>query len=81
LHYQDRSGLKERLALPTEINRYAASKDRELFPKLMNHARQRLTKMRRRGEISEEVRRRIEQDLDIEEQRIKRLATRLQRNQ
>ena len=82
LHYQDRvRALRERLALPTEINRYAASKDRELFPKLMNHARQRLTKMRRRGEISEEVRKRIEHDLDMEEQRIKRLATRLQGNQ
>jgi CPA1 family monovalent cation:H+ antiporter len=69
--------LKERLALPTEMNRYAASKDRDLLPKLMNHARSRLAKMRRKGEISEEVRRRIEQDFDMEEQRIKRLLTRL----
>jgi Na+/H+ antiporter len=79
MHYQDRvRALTERLALPSAMNRYAASKDRELFPKLMNHARQRLTKMRRMGEISEEVRRRIEHDLDMEEQRIKRLVTRLQ---
>ena len=69
--------LKERLALPTEMNRYAASKDRDLLPKLMNHARSRLAKMRRKGEISEEVRRRIEQDFDMEEQRIKRLLARL----
>ena len=79
IHYQDRvRALKERLALPSAMNRYASSKDRELFPRLMNHARQRLTRMRRVGEISEEVRRRIEQDLDMEEQRIKRLVTRLQ---
>jgi monovalent cation/hydrogen antiporter len=78
MHYQDRlRALKVRLTLPSEMNRYAATKDRELFPVLVNHVRQRLATMRRRGEISEEVRRRIERDLDMEEQRIKRLLTRL----
>jgi Na+/H+ antiporter len=78
VHYQDRVRvLKDRLVLPSAMNRYVASKDRELFPKIMNHLRERLTKMRRVGEISEEVRRRIEQDLDMEEQRIKRLVARL----
>jgi monovalent cation/hydrogen antiporter len=78
MHYQDRlRALKGRLTLPSEMNRYAASKDRELFPVLVNHVRQHLTTMRRTGEISEEVRRRIERDLDMEEQRIKRLLTRL----
>jgi Na+/H+ antiporter len=80
IHYQHRlRALKERLALPSEMNRYAASKDRDLLPKLMNRARHHLTMMRRKGEISEEIRRRIEQDFDMEEQRIKRLLTRLGR--
>ncbi len=80
MYYQDRvRALKKRLGLPLAMSRYAASKDREVFPKLMNHARHRLARMRRRGDISEEIRRRIEHDLDMEEQRIKRLVTRLDR--
>jgi Na+/H+ antiporter len=81
IHYEDRlRNLKQRLALPSEMSRYAAGKDRVLLPKLMNHARFRLTEMRRTGEISEEVRRRIEQDFDMEEQRIRRFLTRLERD-
>ena len=67
MHYLDRlRALKDRLALPKEINRYATSRDGDLLPKLMDHARHRLARMRRTGEISEEVRRRIEHDLDLE---------------
>ena len=81
MHYQDRlKALKERLALPKEMNRYVASKDGALISKLMGHARHRLAKMRRTGEISEEVRRRIEQDFDMEEQRLKRFLARSQRD-
>ena len=81
MHYQDRMrAVKDRLALPMEMNRYAASRDRDLLPKLMDHARHRLAKMRRTGEISEAVRRRIEQDLDMEEQRFKRFLARSHRN-
>jgi monovalent cation/hydrogen antiporter len=81
MHYQDRlRTLKDRLALPKAINRYAASRDGDLLPKLMDHARHRLARMRRTGEISEEVRRRIEHDLDVEEQRLQRFLARSQRD-
>ena len=81
MHYQDRlRTLQDRLALPKEINRYATSRDGELLPKLMDHARHRLARMRRTGEISEGVRRRIEHDLDVEEQRLKRFLVRSQRD-
>jgi hypothetical protein len=77
-HYQERlSALKDRLALLPEASRYAASKDRDLFAGLMNRSRRRLTRMRRRGQITEEVRRRIEYDFDMEEQRVLRLLDRL----
>jgi monovalent cation/hydrogen antiporter len=81
MHYQDRlRTLENRLALPNEVNRYANTKDGDLLPKLMDHARHRLAKMRRTGQISEEVRRRIERDFDMEEQRLKRFLARLQRD-
>jgi Na+/H+ antiporter len=81
LHYDDRLRvLKQRLALPGEVNRYAARKDRVLLPKLMNHTRRHLAKMRRQGVISEEVRRHIERDFDMEEQRIQRLLVRFGRD-
>jgi monovalent cation/hydrogen antiporter len=73
-HYEDRvKALKQRLSLPREINRYVIIKDRDLLPKLMNYARRRLARMRRRGVISEEIRRRIERDFDMEEERLQRL--------
>jgi Na+/H+ antiporter len=79
-HYQGRlTALKQRLALPADVNRYAARKERDLLSRLMNRTRHRLTKLRRRGLISEEVRRRIEYDFDMEEQRIHRLLTRIER--
>jgi monovalent cation/hydrogen antiporter len=78
-HYQERiSALKDRLALLPEVSRYAASKERDLFARLMNRSRRRLTRMRRRGQITEEVRRRIEYDFDMEEQRVLRLLDRLE---
>jgi monovalent cation/hydrogen antiporter len=80
-HYQDRlRALEGRLALPREINRYATTRDGDLLPKLMDRARHRLATMRRTGEISEEVRRRIEQDFDAEEQRLKHFLARSQRD-
>jgi Na+/H+ antiporter len=80
-HYQDRlRTLTDRLALPREMNLYAASRDGDLLPKLMDRARHRLAKMRQTGEISEEVRRRIERDFDMEEQRLKRFLARSQRD-
>ena len=79
-HYQDRlKALRQRLALPREVNRYVVIKDRDLLPKLMNYARRRLARMRRRGIISEEIRRRIERDFDMEEERLQRLLARLDR--
>jgi monovalent cation/hydrogen antiporter len=81
MHYQDRlRTLQDRLALPKETNRYATSRDGDLLPKLMDHARHRLARMRRTGEISEDVRRRIEHDLDVEEQRLVRFLARSQRD-
>ncbi len=53
---------------------------RDLLPKLMNHTRRHLAKMRRQGIISEEVRRRIERDFDMDEQRIQRFLARLGRD-
>ena len=47
--------LKERLALPKRGESLRSSKDRDLFPKLMDHARHHLAKMRRTGQISEEA--------------------------
>jgi Na+/H+ antiporter len=80
VHYQDRlKALKGRIALPAEIKRYAAGKDRDLLSGLMDRTRRRLATMRRRGLISEEVRRRIEHDFDMEEQRIKQVLARLER--
>ena len=80
IHYQDRlRALKGRIALPAEIKRYTAGKDRDLLSKLMDHSRRRLATMRRRGLISEEVRRRIEYDFDMEEQRLKQVLARLER--
>ncbi|MGA7880343.1 MAG: cation:proton antiporter, partial [Terrimicrobiaceae bacterium] len=79
-HYQDRlKALRQRLALPREVNRYVVIKDRDLLPKLMNYARRRLARMRRRGIISEEIRRRIERDFDMEEERLQRFLARLDR--
>jgi monovalent cation/hydrogen antiporter len=43
------------------------------FPKLLQHVRENLADLRRRGKISEDVRKRIEYDFDLEEQRITRL--------
>ena len=81
IHYQDRlRAIKQRLALPREVSRYAATKDRDLVPKLMNHARRHLAKLRREGVISEEARRRIEYDFDMEEQRLQRYLARLGRD-
>jgi monovalent cation/hydrogen antiporter len=80
MHYQERlRNLQGRLTLAPEMNLYAANKDRDLLPKLMNQARRHLARMRRQGDISEDVRRRIEQDFDMEEQRIKRLLSRMGR--
>jgi hypothetical protein len=62
------------------MNRYATTRDGDLLPKLMDRARHRLATMRRTGEISEEVRRRIEQDFDAEEQRLKHFLARSQRD-
>jgi len=47
-----------------------------VFPKLIQHMRENLAKLRRQGQISEEIRRRIEYDFDLEEQRIDRLLSR-----
>ena len=81
IHYQDRlRAIKQRLALPREVSRYAATKDRDLVPKLMNHARRHLAKLRREGVISEGARRRIEYDFDMEEQRLQRYLARLGRD-
>jgi len=51
-----------------------------VFPKLIQHMRENLAKLRRQGAISEEIRRRIEYDFDLEEQRIDRLLSRFKFN-
>lgn len=49
--------------------------EQKYFPMLMNHARRYIAKMRSHGEISEQMRRRIEYDFDLEEQRISRIIS------
>jgi CPA1 family monovalent cation:H+ antiporter len=79
-YFQDRlEALEQRFELPSAAGRYANDKDRDLLPKLIRHARRKLARMRREGNISEEVRRRIERDLDIEEQRVQRFLARFRR--
>jgi Na+/H+ antiporter len=54
----------------------AALQEKQIFPQLMNHARRHLAEMRDRGEISEDVRRRIEYDFDLDERRVQRILDR-----
>ncbi len=76
-HYTHRLGqLRERLALPREHSSDVARREVRIFPQLMDYARAELSAMRGRGEISEDLRRRIEFDFDMEERRLQRLLTR-----
>ena len=76
-YYQARlDNLKVRHARSPEINRKSARHERAFFPRLIEHTRNHLAAMRRDGLISEEVRRKIEYDFDLEEQRIQRVLAR-----
>jgi len=72
-NYAERiSHLKDRLGW-IEDNNSEELQEQKYFPILMNHARRYIAQMRARGEISEQMRRRIEYDFDLEEQRIARI--------
>lgn len=76
-HYSHRLE-QMRQRIQTDRNRLAAAslRERQLFPQLMNHARRHLAQMRARGEISEDLRRRIEYDFDLDERRVQRILAR-----
>lgn len=76
-HYQERlNTMRKRLAIPRIIGSKAITHEKQIFPALMNHARHHLKQMRREGLISEEVRKRLEYDFDLEEQRLQRVLDR-----
>jgi CPA1 family monovalent cation:H+ antiporter len=78
VHYQDRiDSMRQRMQLPVDENRAVMQEELNVFPRLMDHARRHLKQMRRDGKISEEVRKRIEYDFDLEQQRIQRILGRL----
>lgn len=54
--------------------------DMTVFPELFQKIRSRLAQMRSRGEISEEMRKRIEYDFDLEDRRLHRLIGRYARS-
>lgn len=76
-HYTHRlEQMRQRVAASREKMATAASHERKIFPQLMNHARRHLAQMRDRGEISEDLRRRIEYDFDLDERRVQRILSR-----
>jgi Na+/H+ antiporter, bacterial form len=68
--------MRERVSAGHERIAKAALHERKIFPHLMNHARRHLARMRDRGEISEEMRRHIEYDFDLDERRVERILAR-----
>ncbi len=76
-HFQGRlENLKTRLALLPETTHSSVEWERETFTHIMERGRRSLTEMKRSGKISEDVRRRIEYDLDLEQNRIQRVFMR-----
>lgn len=76
-HYTHRlEQMQQRLHTGHDRIAKAAMHERKIFPQLMNHARRHLALMRDRGEISEELRRRIEYDFDLDERRVERILAR-----
>jgi CPA1 family monovalent cation:H+ antiporter len=76
-HYTHRlEQMQQRLHAGHERIAKAALHERRIFPQLMNHARRHLAQMRDRGEISEDLRRRIEYDFDLDERRVERILAR-----
>ncbi len=75
-HYSERlRHMHLRLDSPKDDSGQTVRFELATFPKLLQHVRQNLATLRRKGEISEEVRKRIEHDFDIEEQRVLRLLS------
>lgn len=76
-HYSHRlEQMRQRVAASHDGIATAARHERRIFPQLMNHARRHLAQMRDRGEISEDLRRRIEYDFDLDERRVQRILAR-----
>ena len=76
-YYEERvRQMQQRYSRSPEINLLSSRHERKFFPKLMDHTRRRLARMRSEGLISEEVRKRIEYDFDLEEQRVERILAR-----
>jgi len=73
-HYEDRlMRIRRRFVLNQTLQAGLLAKERAIYPRLMQHAREHLRRMRDEGRISEEVRRKIEYDFDMEEQRLQRI--------
>ena len=80
-HYQNRlERLRHQIAMPRDVHQYSRKKEFDLFPGLMRQVRQRMADMRAQGLITEEIRRRIERDFDMEEDRINRFLARFNRD-
>lgn len=76
-HYEERrKRIEQRAATHHNYGRASLVREKTIFPHLMNHVRLQLKELRRQGRISEEIRRRIEYDLDVEEQRLQRFILR-----
>ena len=76
-HYSHRlEQMRHRVDLGHERLTRTALHEKRIFPQLLDHARRHLAQMRDRGEISEDLRRRIEYDFDLDERRVQRILAR-----
>ena len=76
-HYSHRlEQMRQRVNYGHDRIARAALHEKRIFPQLLNHARRHLAQMRDRGEISEDLRRRIEYDFDLDERRVERILAR-----
>ena len=75
-HYQNRvDHMRQRIDVPTLAGENTLGYEMGIFTILLQHVREHLTEMRREGRISEDTRKRIEYDFDLEERRVMNLLT------
>lgn len=75
-HYQNRvEHMRQRIDVPMLAGENTLGYEMGIFTILLQHVREHLTEMRREGRISEETRKRIEYDFDLEERRVMNLLT------
>ncbi len=77
VHYDHRlRQMRSRMDAPREVVSAIALSEQKIFPEIMNLVRRHLTEMRDQGHISENMRRRIEFDFDLDERRVQRILGR-----